>query len=98
MRASHSNGVLRLSVKDTGRGIPKHLYKRIFNSAYQTGSSDSAGGIGLDLAIVKQYIALHRGSVSVHSEPGVASEFTVEIPDMTATAAPSQKRAATGQA
>lgn len=71
-----------LTVADTGLGIAPADRERIFEAFFR--SRDSAvrrrSGAGLGLAIVDQVVALHDGTVSVDSEPGVGSTFTVELP------------------
>ena len=74
--------VLRISVADTGIGIePDHL-ESLFQPFVQVDSSlsRSFGGTGLGLALVKRFVELHKGHVSVTSEPDVGSTFTVDLP------------------
>jgi signal transduction histidine kinase len=69
----------RLEVADTGMGIaPEHL-PHIFDRFYRVdkGRSRANGGSGLGLAIVKAIAEQHRGKVTVTSEPGKGSTFTV---------------------
>jgi len=69
----------RLEVADTGMGIaPEHL-PHIFDRFYRVGKGRSRanGGSGLGLAIVKAIAEQHRGKVTVTSEPGKGSTFTV---------------------
>lgn len=72
-----------VSVKDNGQGIEPQLLPRIFDLFYQ-GSHDtekSAGGLGIGLALVKNFVGLHGGSVTVRSEgEGRGSEFIVRLP------------------
>jgi len=69
-------------VEDTGIGIPKDKLEQIFERFIQAESeSDRAyEGAGLGLSIVKAYIELLGGSISVKSEKGVGSKFTFTIP------------------
>jgi two-component system sensor kinase len=73
---------VRLSVKDTGIGIPAERQKRIFEAFDQGEASVTRrfGGTGLGLAISSQLIALIGGRIQVDSEEGQGSEFTVELP------------------
>lgn len=71
-----------ISVKDTGRGIPKEHYDIIFSTFYQEDSSKSGGskGIGLGLSITKKIVEETGGQIWVTSEVGKGSCFTFTIP------------------
>ena len=71
-----------LSVKDDGIGIPKEDLDRIFERFYRVDKSQSkeVGGTGLGLSIVKHSARIHNASISVQSELGKGSVFTVEFP------------------
>lgn len=68
-----------LSVADKGQGIPKKAQKNIFKKFYRVENSMTAQtkGHGLGLSIVKNMVLLNGGTISVNSEPGKGSEFTV---------------------
>ena len=66
-------------VKDSGEGIPLAQIERIFER-FETGSEPEQSGLGLGLAIVKEIIELHKGEISVQSEPGMGSTFTFLLP------------------
>jgi len=70
-----------LSVSDKGQGIPKKAQKNIFNKFYRVENSMTAQtkGHGLGLSIVKNMVLLNGGTISVNSEPGKGSEFTIEF-------------------
>ncbi len=72
----------RITVDDTGVGIPPEHHERIFQSFYQVDSSSTRefGGAGLGLSIVKSFVEGHGGCVSVQSEVGRGSRFTVVLP------------------
>jgi len=76
------NRCLKISVTDTGIGIKKEDYERIFFEFEQVDSSFSRGyeGTGLGLALTKKHIELHGGSITVQSEEGKGSTFTVILP------------------
>ncbi|GAX84124.1 hypothetical protein CEUSTIGMA_g11547.t1 [Chlamydomonas eustigma] len=71
-----------LAVTDTGLGIPKDKFGQIFGAFEQVDMSTtrSYGGTGLGLHLVKQLIEAHNGDISVESEMGVGSTFTVWLP------------------
>lgn len=68
-----------LTVKDNGIGIPKNQINRIFERFYRVDKrrSKKTGGTGLGLSIVKHAAKYHNASVSVDSEEGMGSVFTV---------------------
>lgn len=68
-------------VEDTGVGIPHEMLPRIFELFTQVEPQLSQGGLGIGLALVKDFVALHGGSVQVRSEgTGKGSEFMVRLP------------------
>jgi signal transduction histidine kinase len=75
-------GELVLTVSDTGKGIRAEDLEAIFEPYSQ--ARQGGGGLGLGLSIVKRTVERCRGSISVVSEPGKGSRFTVRIPAETA--------------
>ena len=68
-------------VTDSGVGIPHDMLPRIFDLFTQVETQLSHGGLGIGLALVKDFVALHGGSVQVRSEGvGKGSEFMVRLP------------------
>lgn len=65
-----------VQVSDTGSGIPPEKLASIFRP-YQ---SSRSGGTGLGLATAKKIVESHRGAISVHSEVGKGTSFTIELP------------------
>lgn len=69
---------VRLVVTDTGAGMSVEVLERLFEPFFTTRASQ--GGTGLGLAVVKSLVTEHGGIVSVESEPGIGSRFTVDLP------------------
>jgi signal transduction histidine kinase len=76
------SGFAEIAVTDSGIGIPRTDRQRVFERFYRVDQSraSSTGGTGLGLAIVKHVASNHGGSVSVWSEEGLGSTFTLRIP------------------
>lgn len=74
--------VVVIGITDTGEGIPTRDTERVFERFYRVDSARSraTGGTGLGLAIVKHVAESHGGSVSLESELGVGSTFTIRLP------------------
>jgi signal transduction histidine kinase len=80
-RADAEHWALRVS--DTGTGIPKDAQPRIFDAFWQVDGSSTRRvnlGVGLGLSIVRQLAEAMGGSISVESEPGAGTTFTVTLP------------------
>jgi len=72
-------------IRDEGMGIASADLSRIFEMFYQgqAKADDAQGGLGLGLALVRQLVDLHGGSVEAHSDgPGKGSEFVVRLPTL----------------
>lgn len=74
--------VLTIKVKDMGIGIGKEHRDRLFERFYQVNQSRDlvTTGSGIGLALTKEFVELHNGIITVESEPGHGSCFTVSIP------------------
>jgi len=90
--------ILRIAVSDTGAGIPLEKQTWIFEKFTQADGSTSRkfGGTGLGLTITKSLVELHGGAISVQSEAGKGSVFTVTLPLLVAPepAAPQNRQSA----
>ncbi len=73
---------LRIDIKDSGEGIPREHLPRLTERFYRidTARSRQLGGTGLGLAIVKHIVNRHRGAMTIDSEIGKGSVFTVFLP------------------
>lgn len=70
----------RLTVSDTGIGIRAEEQDRIFEPFYRAEGALTYEGFGIGLAICRQVVELHRGTLSVVSKPGQGSSFSVWLP------------------
>jgi signal transduction histidine kinase/CheY-like chemotaxis protein len=87
---------LALEAWDSGVGIPAAEREHIFEEFYQVASPARPGGkgIGLGLAIIRRLAALLDHPISVSSQPGIGSRFSVEVPQMPGPAAEASAHAA----
>ena len=71
-----------LSVEDTGTGIPEELKERVFEPFFRVDKSRSRelGGVGLGLALVREIVRVHDGSITVRSNPSGGTVFDVILP------------------
>jgi two-component system, NtrC family, sensor kinase len=72
---------VRLSVRDTGEGIPADLIGKIFDPFFTT--KPVGEGTGLGLTICHKIVEEHRGAIDVQSEPGRGATFTITLPSIT---------------
>lgn len=87
--AEAGQDTVRISIRDTGIGFDPRAAQRLFEP-FQSGFT---GGTGLGLAIVYQILQAHRGHIRVDTEPGIGTEFVVELPNATRTRAKAGARA-----
>ncbi len=82
IEAAQRDGLIEISVIDTGIGIAKEQHEAVFDKFYQVGSTTKGvrEGTGLGLAITKALVEEHGGSIRLQSEPGKGSRFTFTIP------------------
>jgi signal transduction histidine kinase len=76
------NGTIEVSVTDTGIGIAKENFNKIFDRFYQVGErvSTDISGTGIGLVVVKELVELHGGKIWVESEKGQGATFTFTLP------------------
>lgn len=97
VKYNRDNGVLEVSttwngteavvsIRDSGIGIAKDDQERIFDRFYRADSARNADGTGLGLSIARAIIEAHGGRVSLASEPGQGSTFTITLPRFCADA------------
>lgn len=80
VRLSQETSSFVLQVTDSGTGIKKEDVQKIFDTYYQTDSSQKQNSSGIGLSLVKVFVELHGGTISVDSEYGKGSEFTCRFP------------------
>ena len=78
VRSWEENGYICVSVDDTGQGIPEANLNRIFDPFFTT--KEAGKGTGLGLSITYDIVKKHKGEITVRSEPGKGTVFTVRIP------------------
>lgn len=76
------NNYLQITVRDWGVGMKATEVERIFDSYYQASHTETMHilGTGIGLSLVKQFVEAHTGEVTVTSEPGDGTEFTLRLP------------------
>ena len=82
LEATHQNGTVRISVSDSGPGIPPEDLSRVFERFYRVDKSRARpGGTGLGLAIVKHLIELHGGQAVAENRPEGGARFVITLPN-----------------
>jgi signal transduction histidine kinase/CheY-like chemotaxis protein len=91
----------RITVRDTGIGIPKDILPYVFDRFRQADSSETRvhGGLGLGLAIVRHLVELHHGTVRAESGgPAAGATFTIDLPLRGGTRLPERRRSPSSEA
>jgi len=71
---------LHIKIQDSGCGIDKNEVEHIFERFYQSKEASAVSGTGIGLALVKQLVDLHNGTIDVQSEKGVGTIIAVTLP------------------
>jgi signal transduction histidine kinase len=79
---SSSDGMVRVTVADTGRGIPSEDLSKVFDRFFRTDPSRNraTGGVGLGLTIAKQLMEVHGGTIHVENIVPYGARFVFELP------------------
>ena len=80
MGARQAGDRIALAVADTGRGIPAKYLPSIFEKYFRVPGSSVPGGSGLGLALVREIVTAHGGTVECESEPDKKTEFRIILP------------------
>jgi signal transduction histidine kinase len=82
LTAEKDSSQVRVTIRDSGAGIPKDQLPHIFEKFYQADNQASAAlkGTGLGLAIARQIVEAHQGTVTVDSTEGVGTTFHLSLP------------------
>lgn len=74
------NGGVRFDIIDQGRGIPNGDIQKVFDRFFRSTAVNDTGGVGIGLSIAQELVKLHNGTLTVSSELGKGSVFTLIIP------------------
>ena len=77
---SAKNGRIEIEFVDKGIGIDSADLDKVFHPFYRANAAKNIAGNGLGLALSSKIISLHRGTISVQSQPGKGTKVTVDIP------------------
>ncbi len=78
--APDGNGFIRFGVRDTGPGIPAESVAHVFDRFYRAPGQEKKSGAGLGLAIAREIVVAHGGSISCENQPGRGTEFVFLLP------------------
>jgi two-component system, OmpR family, sensor histidine kinase BaeS len=82
LRATAAQGHVMVQVADTGEGIPEEAMPHIFDRFYRADKArgHERGGSGLGLSIAKRFVEMHQGVITVHSQSGKGTVFSIRLP------------------
>jgi len=80
LSAKQVGKTVRFSVQDHGPGISREFQSRVFERFFRIPGTEESNGVGLGLAIAKEIVGSHGGSIGLHSTPGEGSEFYFDLP------------------
>lgn len=88
LNATQNKNSVRISVKDSGNGIPSEIRQHLFTLDPKVQRAGTMGerGTGLGLTLCHDFMSLNKGSISVESEPGMGSTFTIVLQHKPTTA------------
>ncbi len=95
VRAAAEAKAVKISVRDNGIGVPRGEQKAIFQKFYRSDDrlARSVEGSGLGLPIVRHVVSAHRGRITLESEVGKGSTFTIALPILAASATEAERGA-----
>jgi signal transduction histidine kinase len=82
LRAGPEGDWMKISVSDTGPGIPRHALKKVFDDFYRVDSSltRTTRGTGIGLALVKRFVLAMKGSITATNNDGPGCTITISLP------------------
>jgi signal transduction histidine kinase/AraC-like DNA-binding protein len=80
LNSKNDNEGIEINVEDSGIGIPSDDLKNIFDRFSKANNSSTLGGTGIGLALVKELVDLHNGSISIKSEINKGTKFKISLP------------------
>jgi two-component system sensor histidine kinase ResE len=80
---SVANGLVQVSISDTGKGIPAEDVPHLFDRFYRATNGRNQKGYGLGLAITREIVRAHGGDIWATSEPGRGTSFSFTLPAAT---------------
>jgi two-component system phosphate regulon sensor histidine kinase PhoR len=84
IQTSNDSGNIVITIADKGIGINKEYQKKVFDKFFRipTGNVHDVKGFGLGLAYVKRIVELHSGAISLNSDAGKGTTFTITLPNV----------------